>query len=329
MRFEHDSVTGSGTAQAAYLLASLCMVPMLAVADAAAVSDDDDGPCTRTAEVAFVACGHEVSDDYFLTLAKCANESDDAGRQRCNRVAGITRDEAREECFAVREARDDFCDDFGQGRYDPVIDPAQFVDPGAIGGAVAPNPYFPLVPGSRWTYVDGDGTAVVHVTGETREILGVTCAVVRDTVVEDGERVEDTDDYFAQDMLGNVWYFGEISQNFEDGELVDIEGSWLAGEELAKPGIAFEAAPQVGDFYRQEFALGEAEDAAEVLSTTASATVPAASCNGSCVLTEDFNLLEPDSLENKYYAPGVGFILETDPETGERSVELIDYQIGE
>jgi hypothetical protein len=310
----------------ALLMAGGCLLPMLALAGDA--QRDVEGPCALSAQAARRACAHEVEDDYFLMLGKCANLSDAAERDTCTRIANARRRTAPADCNEVFEARDDLCDDLGQAAYDPQIDPDDFVDPADIGGSVAPNPYYPLVPGSTWTYADDEELVRVEVTGETVEILGVTCAVVRDVASEGGVVIEDTDDWIAQDVHGNVWYFGELSQNFEDGELVDVEGSWKAGEELAKPGILFEAAPAAGDVYRQEFALGEAEDGAEVLSTTASAVTPAASCSGNCVLTEEFNLLEPDSLENKYYAPGVGLILETDPVTGERNVQLLEYRIG-
>ena len=179
-----------------------------------------------------------------------------------------------------------------------------------------------------WVY-EGDGeTITVTVTGDTKEILGIEAVVVNDVVEEDGEIVEDTDDWYGQDVFGNVWYLGEISKNYEDGELVDIEGSWTAGVDGAKAGILMKAAPMVGDVYRQEWALGDAEDAAEVLSLTASAVVPAAgaSCAGTCVETLDFTPIEPDAAEEKYYSPDVGLILEVDTETGDR-VELVSYSI--
>ena len=125
------------------------------------------------------------------------------------------------------------------------------------------------------------------VTESTKLIEGVTCLVVNDLVEEDGLPIEDTDDWYAQDVDGNVWYCGEIAQNFEvfegddpeEAELVDVDGSWKTGRDGAQPGIIMLASPQVGDVYRQELALGEAEDAARVISTTGSATVPAASCD--------------------------------------------------
>ena len=87
------------------------------------------------------------------------------------------------------------------------------------------------------------------------------------------------------------------------------------------------AAPAVGTVYRQEFALDEAEDGAEVLSVTGTESVPGGSCTATCVVTRDFNLLEPDGEEHKYYAPGIGLILEVDPETGART-ELISFVPG-
>ena len=116
----------------------------------------------------------------------------------------------------------------------------------------------------------------------------------------------------------------------EDGELVSIDGSWTAGVEFAKPGIVMKRNPAIGDVYRQEFALGEAEDAGKVLSLTASAVVlpPGASCDNDCLKTKDFSPLEPDADERKYYKPGVGLILEVNRETGER-VELVDYSMPE
>jgi hypothetical protein len=63
----------------------------------------------------------------------------------------------------------------------------------------------------------------------------------------------------------------------------------------------------------------------KVLSVTGSATTPAASCNQNCVITKDFTPMDPGSFEKKYYAPGVGLILELKPQTGERT-ELVEIR---
>jgi len=282
---------------------------------------NESGLCTATSKAAKRACGHELRDDLWIALGNCNNLSSGEARLECRVEVWQEYVSSFGDCREQFEAREELCDALGQGAYDPPIDPDNFLDPGEI--AAQPNPLLPLIPGRRWVYEGGDETITVMVTDRTKEILGVECVVVRDVVEEDGEVTEDTDDWMAQDVEGNVWYFGEISKNFEDGELVDIEGSWVAGEESAKPGILMKAQPQVGDVYRQEFALGDAEDAGEVVSLTGSTTVPAASCAGTCAIVKDFTPLEPDAAEHKYYAPGVGLILEVDLETGER-VELIE-----
>jgi hypothetical protein len=237
----------------------------------------------------------------------------------------------------VRDAREDACDLLGESRYsDPLENPnTAFVHPDEIPGTYAPNPYVSLAAGH--TYVlrageEGEETVVVHVTDETRDILGASCRVVLDVVVEvdeeDGEvgyeAVEVTDDWFAQDEAGNVFYCGEISRNYEDGLLRDIEGSFEAGMDFAKAGELIRVFPVVGDAHRQEFALGEAEDIVQYVDTM---TAPGDDEGGNnaafpcgenmCLKTLEFSPLEPDSREFKYYLPGTGFVLAVAFENGE------------
>ena len=172
----------------------------------------------------------------------------------------------------------------------------------------------------------------MEVTGDTKLIDGITCIVVIDTATEDGVVVETTDDWYAQDVDGNVWYCGEISENFEefdgdetsDPELVDIDGSWKAGRDGAEPGMLLPFDPQVGDVFRQEFAQTDAEDAIEILAIDASEAAADGVCAGNCLMTRDFTPLEPDVEENKFYLPGTGLIVEVDLETGDR-VELVSF----
>lgn len=204
--------------------------------------------------------------------------------------------------------------------YEPVIDPDDFVE-------VIDNPYMPLTPGSVRTYVgSSDGVQEQEeyvVTFDTKEIMGVTTTVVHDSVYLKGVMVEDTFDWFAQDVGGNVWYFGEDSRDIEHGKVVSREGSWEAGVDGAQPGIVMPADPRVGDLYRQEFFEGEAEDTAEVLRLHESVSVPHGSFED-VLVTEDRNPLEPGFVENKFYAPGVGVILERMVKGGEGELELTD-----
>jgi hypothetical protein len=170
------------------------------------------------------------------------------------------------------------------------------------------NQYFPLVPGTRFTYrgnvkqtpVDD----IVYVTHNVRTIAGVKTVEVRDQVFESGVLTEDTLDWYGQDDQGNVWYFGELATQLPAGT---HDGSWTAGVDGAQPGYIMEVAPTVGDRYCQENAPGAAQDAGEVLSVTASRSVPFDSYAGNVLQTKDYSLLEPKN-ENKFYAPGVGLL---------------------
>jgi hypothetical protein len=274
--------------------------------------------CAQTAQRARTASVHEAKSDYYLALGACLNVADPDARAACIAEAYDALDEALELADDQYEERLDLCSEVGGGPYDPEIDPDDFV-------AYVDHPFFPLVPGTVRTYEkvtdEGTETVVVTVTHETKEILGVQCVVVRDTVTLDGELIEDTFDYFAQDEDGNVWYFGELSRDFEEGEIASLEGTWRADRDGAKAGIIMLAAPEVGDVYRQEFALGVAEDAAEVLSLNATVHVPFGTF-AHCLKTEDFSPMDPDAEEHKFYAAGIGAVLEVNTETGER-LELI------
>jgi hypothetical protein len=276
--------------------------------------------CDQSAEVLRNACENEARDDAWVVAAVCLNLPDPAETRTCRADAKTARREAQSDCHDQFDARRDLCEALGQAPYAPAIAPARFLSPAAT--AAAPNPFLPLVPGRTLHYASPSEIGTVEITHRTRTILGVTCIVVRDLVVDNGLPVEDTDDYFAQDVDGNVWYFGELSQNFEDGVLTDLDGSWLAGVDGAQPGIVMPAAPTVGTTYRQEFAPGDAEDAATVVSVTASESAPGASCTGTCLQTLDFTPIEPDAREHKFYAPGVGMIVTVNLENGERT-ELV------
>jgi hypothetical protein len=209
--------------------------------------------------------------------------------------------------------------------YAPTIDPASFA------GQQVDNAFMPLVPGVTMTYrsrtEDGVETTITEVTRKTRRILGVTCVVVHDKLTLDGEVVEDTFDWFAQDKDGNVWYFGEDTKEFEGGKVVSTKGSWEAGVDGAQPGIAMEAAPKVGDTYRQEFYAGEAEDMADVVSLTESAKVAYGSFQD-LVMTKDYTPLEPAVVEHKFYARGIGLVLELGVKGGSERVELVTVEHG-
>jgi hypothetical protein len=191
------------------------------------------------------------------------------------------------------------------------------------------NPYFPLTPGTTYFYrgetPDGVETNAFTVTRNTVKILGVTCIEVVDVARLDGEVIEVTRDWFAQDEDGNVWYFGESTQEFENGEVVSTAGTWKAGVDGALPGIIMKADPEAGDLYNQEFAPGVAEDMARVVTDETKANV-AYGAFDEVLQTRDFTPLEPGKFEFKFYAEGVGQVLTTSPQTGAR-IELVSIVI--
>jgi hypothetical protein len=192
--------------------------------------------------------------------------------------------------------------------WNPTISPANFTNSLDI-----TNDYLPLRVGCTLHYEgqskDGLETLDIAVTSQTRTVMGIQTRVVTETHRLNGQIVEVSQNYFAQDNQGTVWYFGEFSQTYENGVPVNSAGSWEAGVGDALPGIIMEANPQHGDQYFQEFAEGVAQDQAQVMSLTDSATVPYGTF-GSVLRTKEWTRLEPASREKKFYAPGVGLIID-------------------
>jgi hypothetical protein len=190
------------------------------------------------------------------------------------------------------------------------------------------NRYWPMRPGSRWVYRESDGEGgvqrvVVTVTGRTKRIAdGIEARVVHDVVSQAGRPVEITDDWYAQDAEGNVWYLGERTAEYEEGRVVSRAGSWEAGVDGAQPGVVVPADPRPGMVYRQEHYTGEAEDRAEVLSVEEQVEVPLGHYTGA-LLTKDLTPLEPRLVEYKLYAPGVGPVLTLDVSGGSGREELV------
>jgi hypothetical protein len=266
--------------------------------------------CSISSFRMYSACSHGAADNFWVSAAICQNVADRADRRDCESEMHDTYKSDLTLCRAQRVVRMNACKDLGQSPYDPQIDPVNFVDPLEIGTSVVANPYLILTPGYTRVYNSPTEVITITVTHDTAVILGVTCIVSRDTARDpDGNLIEDTVDYFAQDVTGNVWYFGETTAEYEGGLPVSVEGTFKAGVERAKPGIAMLAVLPSGQLYREEFALGTAEDMARVISTTASESAPAASCRASCLQTDNFTPIAPSAGETKYYAPGIGEIV--------------------
>jgi len=165
----------------------------------------------------------------------------------------------------------------------------------------------------------------VTVTDDRKDILGISATVVHDVVSENGSVIEDTLDWYAQDVDGNIWYLGEETAEYEDSEVVSTAGSWEAGVDGAQAGVALPADPGVGLAYRQEYYAGEAEDNGKILSLDEHVEVPFGTFEG-CLQTEDTTPLEPGVLEHKYYCRDVGPTKVVDVGGGGGGEELITFE---
>ncbi len=281
--------------------------------------------CKATAAGGLHSCKAGAGSDRGLALGTCANLPDPTAKKPCDRQAAADARDALASCKEQDRLRQDVCTRLGPAPYVPVIDPANFTNSTTID-----NPYFPLPPGKTFVY---EGTVTENpggfehvefiVTHTTRVILGITCVEVHDKRDLNGQLVEDTRDWFAQDDAGNVWYFGENTTLVDDRGLpVDLSGTWTGGVDGAQPGIIMEAHPALGDFYRQEFLLGEAEDLAEVSSLIETVTVPfPPGTFNNCLKTTESSPIAPGDVSPKFYFLGVGNLLTVEP-NGDRS-ELI------
>jgi len=284
---------------------------------------DAGNVCRATSLYALRSCLLQAKTDYQLTLGKCVNLTDSAERRAGLRQAAADYKAAVARCKEQYAVRKEICARLGGAPYDPLINSNNFV--GHIN-----NPFFPLTPGTTYYYlgrtVQGvqSRSNVVSVTYNTAVILGVTCVEVHSLVYVGGQLAEDALDWYAQDKKGNVWHFGKHAEQISGGLTVGLKGCFLAGKDGAKPGIIMKAQPAVGDFYRQEFLLNDAEGVAEVISLDENVRVPAGAYEP-CLKTKDSSALAPHSLNLNFYAQGVGKVLTLDEVTGDR-LELVRVQ---
>ena len=208
-----------------------------------------------------------------------------------------------------------------------TIDPSEFT-------TEIDNPYWPMKPGSQWVFreTDAEGTVsrvVVTVLDKTKMIAnGVEARIVHDQVTEGGQVAEDTYDWYAQDADGNLWYLGEDTTTYENGKPKTTEGSWEAGVDGALPGIIMPASPQVGMTYREEYYKGHAEDGGLHHLDRRARQGPVRPVRARRPDDGTSARIEPDVIEEKIYAQGVGVVLEITVSGGSDRDELLSYHEG-
>jgi hypothetical protein len=172
-------------------------------------------------------------------------------------------------------------------------------------GVRGSNPYFNLTPGYQLSYEHGKDFDVVTVLNETKMVDGVETRVVEDRETTNGKLSELTRDYYAIDPVTNdVYYFGEDVDGYNNGKVVDHEGSWLSGVKGAKFGLMMPANPKLGQRFYQELAPGVGMDRVEIESLSDSIKTPAGT------FTKAIHVIETSDLEKgkteKWYVSGIG-----------------------
>jgi hypothetical protein len=290
-----------------------CVVLMICVASAGMAATKKTNVCQVTSQAGLDSCKKSAQGDYSNALGVCANITDPQSQDACIQKAKSDLQSSLSSCQDQFTERNQICQKLGGRAYDPLIEPASFT-------TTIDNPYFPLKPGTTYIYEGPTSQGFIHnsmeVTANTKLIDGVTTVEVHDQVFTDGALTEDTLDWYAQDKDGNVWYFGEDSDELVDGRVSSIGGSWEAGVNGASPGIIMQAHPKVGEFYRQEFQLNNAEDTAGILGLDQTVTVPFGTFHH-CLETEEVTGLEPGALEHKFYARGIGNVQTIDLISGD------------
>lgn len=194
------------------------------------------------------------------------------------------------------------------------------------------NPWFPLEPGTTNLYRGVKDSMpsrdVFRVTRRAKRIQGVRCTVVSDKLYLRGRLHERTEDWYAQDKAGNVWYFGEATAELNaNGSVRSTEGSWQSGVDGARAGIFMPAHPHPGQSGRQEYYKGHAEDHFRVLSLAADVHTPGASSDNA-LLTSEWTPLEPGVVDHKLYVKGIGTVLEQTVKGGDERNSLVARRSG-
>ncbi len=179
------------------------------------------------------------------------------------------------------------------------------------------HPCFPIQPGRVLKLAHGNDRLTVSILPETKTVDGVTTGVLEEREEKDGQLIEVSRNYFANDpATGAVYYFGEDVDNFKDGKLISHDSAWLAGEKGARFGLFMPAKPKPGDKFYQEIAPRVALDRVEIVSVDETVKTPAGTFYH-CVHFRETTPLEPD-VSHKYYAPGIGMIKDDEFELTEK-----------
>lgn len=132
--------------------------------------------------------------------------------------------------------------------------------------------------------------------------------MVEDRETKNGQLAELTRDYYAVDRAtGDVYYFGEDVDVYQNGKIAGHEGAWLSGIKGARFGMMMPGAVKAGQKFYQEHAPGTAMDRAEIVAVGETVATPAGIFKN-CVHVKETSAIEKGAADHKWYAPGVGMV---------------------
>jgi hypothetical protein len=170
------------------------------------------------------------------------------------------------------------------------------------------NEFFVLEPGFQLVLQGGDVKLEITVLNQTKTIDGVVTRVVEEKEWKGGELYEIARNYFALcEQTKDVFYFGEDVDFYEKGKVVKHDGSWLAGKDGNRAGLAMPGAPKLKMKYYQEIAPGVAMDRAEIVSLDDTCKTPAGTFP-KCLKVKEGSAIDLLASEHKFYAPGIGLV---------------------
>jgi hypothetical protein len=178
---------------------------------------------------------------------------------------------------------------------------------------IGTNPYFILQPGLELVLEGEEKKEAVRleirVLYETELVDGVQTRVVQERELVEDDLIESSRNYFVIcNETNSVFYLGEDVDIFENGQVIH-GGSWRAGVDGAEPGIIMPGTILLGARYFQEQAPGVAMDRAEIISINEAVQTPLDTFGG-CLKTLETSAIEPNAKDSKFYAPGVGIIVD-------------------
>jgi hypothetical protein len=149
--------------------------------------------------------------------------------------------------------------------------------------------------------------AMLH---ETLNVGGIQTRILEEHHFENGALVEISRNYFAHcTQTNSVFYFGEDTDNYKDGKIINHNGTWRHGVNGARAGLVMPGIVLLGSRFYQEIAPQVALDRAEITGLGGAVATPYGQFQD-VLETAESTPLSPGVVEFKSYAPGIGMVVD-------------------